>query len=1027
MFLLGLSMAYGAVIDYSNNVTACWTGDSFASDVGDYDGTAHDGTTITSTDCLIGDCWDFDGTSDVELSSYPLSNTEGTIEIWFKPDESGIFDWLIGNRDTSVPNYNAPGLFVKDDNSYVTHWVNTALDTRVVNIDGVGSVTTASYNRVLLVWNSTTSEIWDDDSRVGTSAAASDLATGIIGDGFFFGIDVAGAGINSLNGRMDEIKMWNVSLPDAEKIELYNSGSGMTCSDIQATPTFSPTFSNNARNITAPLQNTHMGFNITITASGSNTISGYIFSYDNGSETFYNTSFLDMGETFTIANATYNITIYNVSGVTWQWKWWANDSDGTWGGSSVYSLIVGGTTAPTLTLNSNNFFNADDTTYINVGQASSVLLNITLTDDIDVFGYELNISHIGTGNTAFNHTNNTLNGFVDNVSIIIDITRDYSADGLYLINITTWDSHTALSISNYDIEKGEDYLLFDNSIRITADKAKSANSKKLFDKYSFEFEYSKFFTPTTKVFYIESDGVLTYMNTKYKAHFVDWKNKKWIDFEGLEGTPIITKVNDFKYKIEFDNADEKVIFKSIGGLNSRTYLYQYYLVNPSVDWFIPTTTTAYFINNTISVILNVTSDYRNETRFKLYNSTKELIDTFNTSNNGSGSYLYNATFTGLTATTYYLNATHYNLANGSTNSTTLTFSTSIFNITFHDEILDTKIIGERITINVVGDDYAQNYSTNTSNVGVVGWSLGSYRLTYDSDKYGKRTYYHSLLNSTNSSLTLYLLSDGNGTDVTFTVQDNSGNSLQNATIRLKRYYVSTNSYRIIAMSRTNEEGKTLIDVDFNDAYYEILVTYKEFSLRTIGARIISLTRILTLNLIPSPFDITDAIAGVTTSLAFNNVTQTFSYVFTDMNGISRIGTLEVYKSTVTTSELVCTSTDTTSSGTLLCVVNTTNIPGTYTAKGFISVNPKLLTNTLQIFTGTVTKFKAIWGSQGIFFTILIAGTLGGLGAAISPAVGIIMFLVGITIASFLGMSIISMVFLAFLILAAAIIIFKMKR
>ncbi|KKK87950.1 hypothetical protein LCGC14_2748110, partial [marine sediment metagenome] len=50
--------------------------------------------------------------------------------------------------------------------------------------------------------------------------------------------------------------------------------------------------------------------------------------------------------------------------------------------------------------------------------------------------------------------------------------------------------------------------------------------------------------PTTKVFYVESINQLTYERTKYKAHFVDWKNKRWIDFEGIEGQPKVTKVND---------------------------------------------------------------------------------------------------------------------------------------------------------------------------------------------------------------------------------------------------------------------------------------------------------------------------------------------------------------------------------------------------------------------------------------------------------------------------------------------------
>ncbi|KKK87949.1 hypothetical protein LCGC14_2748100, partial [marine sediment metagenome] len=372
-----------------------------------------------------------------------------------------------------------------------------------------------------------------------------------------------------------------------------------------------------------------------------------------------------------------------------------------------------------------------------------------------------------------------------------------------------------------------------------------------------------------------------------------------------------------KYNFEFTTDAEKVVFSSIGGLNSESYFWKYYVVNPSLNWTFPTTTISYFINNTISVSLNVTSNYRNETRFKLYNSSKELINSYNVSNVGTGNYFYNATFTGLTEHLYYINATHYDLANSTTNSTTLTFSTAALNLTFRDEFDETLITGDKITLEVVGDNFAQNYSTNTSTIGVTGWVTGEYRLTYDSDKYSKRSYYYTLGNVTNYSISLYLLSTTNGTDVTFSVQDNSGNPLVDAIIYLKRYYVSTNSYKTVAMVRTNEEGDAIIDVDFNDAYYQITITYLSFSLNTLGSRIISLTRILTLNLIPSPFDIPNAIAGVITSLTFNNVTQTFSYTFTDTTGASRKGTLDVYKSTATTSGLVCTSTDTTSSGTLL--------------------------------------------------------------------------------------------------------------
>ncbi len=1028
LFLLALPFVYSA-----NPVETHWYKfeDDLTDDGVDNDALTDEGSIVYVAGKVGSKAVQLDGSTDY-LTSTAFSTSQITnlsFSVWMKTSDistsTRFFTIMRSGGWLIEPGFNT-------DNFIFSTWDGANKDASK-SISGLSDswihvVGTVENGQAVKVYINTSVSV--DGDVVGT------LYTPPISN-FFLGSGDGGTDL--FGGEIDDLRLFYGVVLNQTSVDCLNKGgqgqaeslSYALDNDLCTAEAPIPTFSNNKRNITTPLQNDHVGFNITITAPLTTTLSGYIFAYDNGtSGQFYNSSFQEIDGTETIVNVTFNKTIYNASGVTWQWKWFANDSEGAWGESSVYLLIVGGTTPPNVTIHSNNFFNAENTSYFNLVESKTVLLNVTFTDDFDLYGFEINITN-ADNTECFYYFNTTLNGTIDNVSITLNITNSSNAncvlEGYYTVNITGWDSHTAMAISDYKVDTGKDYLIFDDTITISADNALTSKAIKLKDRYNFEFTYRTWLTPKTKVFYIESDNVLTYKTTGYKAHFVDWVSKKWIDFEGLEGQPIITKINDYKYRIEYANEDEKVVFNSIGGLNSQSDYYKYYLVNTVVDWILPTTSPSFFTNNSIVIILNVSSKYRNETRFKIYNLSHDLIDSFNISNNGTGDYFYNHTFSGtLTETPYYVNATHYDLTGFATNSTTLVFVTAFFNVLFYDEI-SAALLTDTINLEVVGNFFAANFSTTNGKIQVPGWILEEYKLVYTSDNHAIREYYITFTNITNQTLNLYMLSTGNATEVTFIVQDNSGNELQNATIRLKRYYVSTNSYIIIAMARTNEEGETIIDVDFNDAYYQISVTYGDFSLETIGSRIISLTRILTLNLIPSPFDIPDAIAGVTTSLTFNNVTQTFSYVFTDLNGVSRKGTLEVYISTATTSALVCTATDTTSSGTLLCVVNTTGIPGTYTAKGFININPKLLTNTLQIFTGVVHQFKAIWGSQGIFFTILIAGTLGGLGAVISPAVGIIMFLVGIAIASFLGMSIISMVFLAFLILAAAVIIFKMKR
>ena len=243
MFLLFPFIVLGAVIDFADNIIGCWSGDTdFTADIDNgtnFDGTSNGGTVVTSTDCFINDCWNFDGSSNVEIFNYPFDVDSGTIDLWYKADASGVFDFLIGN-DVPSANPHSPWLFKTNINDYDFDWANSAGSALVINIDDVGnSGDIANFHRLTIIWNSTTSEFWKDGTRIGTGAAAADLRDGIGSNGFFFGGRDGNLNSNSLDGRMDEIKSWNVALPDAEIEELNGSigvGDGMSCSDIEPPP-----------------------------------------------------------------------------------------------------------------------------------------------------------------------------------------------------------------------------------------------------------------------------------------------------------------------------------------------------------------------------------------------------------------------------------------------------------------------------------------------------------------------------------------------------------------------------------------------------------------------------------------------------------------------------------------------------------------------------------------------------------------------------------------------------------------------
>ncbi len=504
-------------------------------------------------------------------------------------------------------------------------------------------------------------------------------------------------------------------------------------------------------------------------------------------------------------------------------------------------------------------------------------------------------------------------------------------------------------------------------------------------------------------------------------------------------------VNDFS--IFFPNEDDSTVSNSsnsTGGLVLYLDAANYNISGKSSDFFdnvleitVKNRTASRFemlfydINASISIFSNFNGSFITDFSISLnaVNSsfTENLVDkstgniTFSLTNNTYDLIISASGFSPVAAQIVVLsNSTYPNF----------TFSLGAFNsvnFTLFDEITDTLIV-KNATILLIGDTSSDNFTLQTGELFVQGLAAGEYRVNYVSNKYTKRDHYIQVINGTNSSVRLYLLSITNGTDVTFVVQDESGNKLQNATISLKRYFQSSNSYRTVAQARTNFEGRSIIDVDFNDAFYETFTTFGSFSLATVGTKIITITMILTLNLIPDPFAAVDVLSDITSSLSFNNNTQTFKYVFLSKSGVDREAKLEVRRTGGLNATLVCTATSISSGATLLCPVNTTATEGTYVASGFILAEGTfVMTATTSILTGIITQLSNIWKSQGIFFSIMVAGTMGLLGAIVSPSVGIIMFLGGLIVVNFMGLTVITTAIIASFILLGGIIIFRMKR
>ena len=715
--------------------------------------------------------------------------------------------------------------------------------------------------------------------------------------GIFFGSQGSAADENSIEGMLDEAYVWNRSLTDDEIDFLYNSGDGRFATGgtfvVADTP---PTF-DDTPTVNATIIKTGFDYNVSCSASDGISISTIIttdnMTSDGSWRNFSNTTVADPTLTF---NFSATNTQTRPSGTVIGFGCHANDTSNNFVASAINTFIVAGTTPPNITINANNFFASDNSTIISLNQASSARLNFSFADDIDLFGFLINIT-CGS-NLIYNLTNISLDGITDNFNQLINVK---APQGICKVNITVADTHTAELIPNYDVRKGFNWLEYDGKIKIEAEGAIWASTTKYLDRYNFKFIYLPIFAPKNKVFYIESDGILSYQEDSiFKAHFVDYKNKKWIDFEGLESQPTVTKINDRRWKIEFENSDSEVIFNSIGGLNEAFFGFQYYLSNVSLSFFEPKESPKTFLGNSLTVSLNVTGDGRNETRFRLYNSSSNLTATINVSATGTGSFFYNATFSGLSGTQFFVNATHIDVNGHTTNSTTITFDSiqiedcsagfPAINFTLKDELNSSKIRGDSTAVfdyngSVKNFQFTKSF-TNQDNFSICIFPareslLADYEITYEASAYPQRASAVSDISLSNSTrlTNLFLLRTVDGIFATFRIIDFFQNPISGATSTFAK------AGTIIETRDTDDAGIVSFFVN-PDTTYVFTFTKTGFKVSTNSLRV-TVGDIITITL---ESEETEQVTSFSTGLSYffqpqnkilnNNTDITFSFNLT---------------------------------------------------------------------------------------------------------------------------------------------------
>jgi len=371
--------------------------------------------------------------------------------------------------------------------------------------------------------------------------------------------------------------------------------------------------------------------------------------------------------------------------------------------------------------------------------------------------------------------------------------------------------------------------------------------------------------------------------------------------------------------------------------------------------------------------------------------------------NGHGIYIYNWNKTESYNFSYPLFAeSQINLTtNVSTqNYNFIVYTTNSINFTFKDE--ETNIIINYTTVNyeLIGDYFAQNYSTMTGYSYIDLITPDAYTIRYQATGYQQRLYYFQLINRTTNKLTLYLLNSSSiDSQVTIKIVDQSDNPLEDYFVKVLKYNIDTNSYETIEILQTNFEGETTSNIVLNTEFYQFII---ENSLHEV-VKITSPTYITKTSL-TIPVQLGEEVAvnfhneqDVTDDLTFNNDTNNFRYTFTDSNNIMTQACLYVYKTSVTGDIIQNYTCISSSSGTILIGITPLNFT-TYRADAYIyfETQESFRGSYFQSYTGTNS-----FGDMGLLLVFILIITFAMIGIW-SPVVALVLIPMPLFLGKFIG-------------------------
>jgi len=236
-----------------------------------------------------------------------------------------------------------------------------------------------------------------------------------------------------------------------------------------------------------------------------------------------------------------------------------------------------------------------------------------------------------------------------------------------------------------------------------------------------------------------------------------------------------------------------------------------------------------------------------------------------------------------------------------------------------------------------------NICINSSSNYYVGYGEIQYQVT----GYSARRFYifeNERLTNITISNNIYSLESADSTAFQITAVDTGLNPYENHYITLLRWYPDLNSYKIVDMGKTDNQGQTVVNVKTNEVDYRLgLYTPQGVLVKLLDpVRMVCQTTPCVYSLIVD-LDETDltGFLNIQSNLSWNPTTKIFTYVWNDPSQDTTKMNLTIWKYYGDRdSEIVCSTSSSSFTGILICDI--TGETGEFRATVYRSASPPIL-------------------------------------------------------------------------------------